>query len=421
MGARAWSIEHYIPSIYNGTSASVHCMMWSLYNFFVGLTSSIPQLGLSILARQHGNQQNYPGTGLVGPNRFDQPNFWGSNSFFVVRFASASNPFEILFQMRTVNGAGSTNALLDFGATPGNPGKLEGAVFQTSPAQTEAYILGWAVGMRLDGSRSWNGTVNNNGSDTKASPVWTGSLSGGLYIFPRNNNVQGAGAFGTNRENCMWLNRPSANATAPVRWHMYCDADTFFFTQDFSDDGTYDRYCYFGPYQPITSAVTMPPYMCFADSGIFSNRQYGYRAATNPIDTTNYPNGGICHPVASGSGTMQLMMGANNTYSSPMFPGIVYGGPGKIFNHYLTVNVNDTGATEQGGFCGIFDRIPYTIGPRNNDVSGSITGSGLVAAFGNSSTNNTFKVYVPWPTGTVNLPGTNTTTMFNGRQIVEIF
>lgn len=411
MGARAWSADNYIPATYNGTSGTTQTMMWSLYNFFVSLTSSVPQLGLSIIAWQRGNNTGYVGGGTLGNNRFDQPAYFGSNSFFVVRFASASNPFEILFQLRTNTNQGGGSAAHNFGASPGNPGLLEGLTFQAG-TQTDQYLLAWAVSMRLDSSRSWNGTTASNGLDTKSSPVWTGSVTNGFYLFPRNNSPLWGGT-GTNRENCMWLVRPAAQATAPCRWHIYCDTDSFFFTHDFSDDGTYERYNYFGPYTPLSAANVMPTYVCITDSAIQSNRFYGFQPSTNPIDTTNYPNGGVIHPVASGSGTMAMVMGVNNTFASPMFPANIYGGTSpKIFNSNYTVGVRDDGMTNSAGYVGTLTNIFTSIGMSNEDVSGSF------AAFGTSNTANTTKYIIPWPTGV--LPGTNVVPFAN-TTVAEVF
>lgn len=411
MGARAWSADNYIPLTYNGTSGTTQTMMWSLYNFFTSLTASVPQLGLSVIAWQKGNNTSYTGGGTTGQNRFDQPAYFGSNSFFVVRFASASNPFEILFQLRTFTNQGGGNAAFFFGASPGNPGLLEGLTFQAG-TQTDQYLLAWAVSMRLDGSRSWNGTTASNGADTKGTPVWTGSIDNGFFLFPRNNSPK-QGGIGTNRENCMWLVRPSAQATAPCRWHIYCDTDSFFFTHDFSDDGTYERFNYFGPYTPLSSANTMPPYLCLTDNAFSSNRFYGFGPNLNPIDTTNYPNGGVIHPVASGSGTMVMVMGANNTYGAPMFPANIYGGTSpKIFNANFTVGVRDDGLTNSSGYCGTLNNIFLSIGMGNNNVSGSF------AAFGSSNTANTLKYIVPWPTGV--LPGTNVIAFAN-TTVAEVF
>lgn len=402
-------------------------MFWSLYNFMRFCSNSI---GTQIVAWQKGNNTSYTGGGTVGDNRFDQPNYFGSNSFFVVRFSSASNPFEVLFQLRTLGYNGnSTNAAFNFGASPGNPGLLEGSVFQatTNPGNQfgdslrEDGIIGFAVAMRTDGTRSWNGTTASNGADTKGTPVWLTSSNSGTFLFPRNNNVIGAGVYGTNRENCMMLGTAVGGTnnvqTAPVRWHMYADENTFWIISDVSDDSTTQRFAYIGPYTPLSSANVCPPFLVCTDTlnaanqMISSARVYGF-PIQGPTDNVNLNNGGVAHPSNVASGSMTLVFGSNNYLT---IPSNVFGGPSKIYNYKYTVCVNDSAqapGTSAYGICGTMEKFFFTVGPGNNDVSGSF------AAFGGVTTALTHKIVLPWPTGV--LPGISTTP-FAGQQIAEIF
>lgn len=414
---RAWDLDRYIPVTYNGTSASVQTQFWSLFKFYQNLTGSYPDLGLSIVAYNHGITTYYAvgSVATAGTNRFDQGALFANNAWFCVRYSSASNPFDMLFQLRTRD---DTSANTTFGSTPGNPGLLEGVNLQNSAGAGFGYaFIGWAIAMRSDGGICWNGSSASNGADTKGTVVWQSGLTppasgSGFFTWPRNNSpIMGTfGSIAASRQNCMYLTAPGAtnDKIAPNRWHMYTDKDTFWYMQDAGDDTSYNRMCYFGPYTPLTSSNITPSYLCFAGTSFNPGTTFGHIALANP-DLTNYYNGGVCHPFASGSGTMSFIPNYNSAIVYT--PNNCYPGGRQIFTQAMTINVNDAGATNAAGWCGTFPRLPLCYGPSNNDISGSW------GAFGLTTVANAVKWLFTMPTGSA--PGVFTTP-FVGQQYIEV-
>lgn len=122
-----------------------------------------------------------------------------------------------------------------FGTSPGNPGLADAA------SAIDGVAI--SVAVRTDGNSPWNGSTNNNGTDTKGSAVWTAGASV-VHILPISNSFTG-GTHLTNKENMRLL----ADISSTTRVSMIGTADSFIILVDAGAAGAYVAH-YFGIYTP---------------------------------------------------------------------------------------------------------------------------------------------------------------------------
>lgn len=188
------SVDHYINS---GTSFTINPIPPSLvtavlgstyanrmfviaYNFLNNNTGSI---GIERIAYNVGHNGN-------GMNYYEESDGCGDNAWACFKFASADIPFYILLQ---------SSITASLGESPGNPGYeplLIKSYYPLEVAEGEPPAYGYIdyetrfayqFAQRSDGGDCWNGTTNNDGTDTKGDPVWI-SGSSNLAVYPINNN-----------------------------------------------------------------------------------------------------------------------------------------------------------------------------------------------------------------------------------------
>jgi hypothetical protein len=94
-----------------------------------------------------------------------------------------------------------------------------------------------AVGAGGTPANPWNGTTNNNGTDTKGTPWWVAPGGGGkLYCFPRCNSAGGGAA--TNANDLAWAYKTHYYSLATqTRFHIVTDDDCIVFLIDEGNDG----------------------------------------------------------------------------------------------------------------------------------------------------------------------------------------
>lgn len=200
-------------------------------------------------------------------NYHDEANPAGENSFIVSEWDQGTGQtFYILIQFAD----GAT-----FGAAPGNPGLLR------SGSGSDG--VGIAMAVRDDGTSPWNGTTNDDGQDTKGTPVWT---HGGSTVraFPRSNATGGNDA--TNKENTAEI--VDLNGTNSYnRVHLAADEDGLFFVLDEGDDASTYIGVICGHYTPMPglAATLTTPYFMFLDSnttgGFRGGQPFGDTAGTD--------------------------------------------------------------------------------------------------------------------------------------------
>ncbi len=178
--------------------------------------------------------------GGTGEDFHDQTNPLGENSFIYTEFDQGVARFGILVQFAD---AGS------FGASPGNPALLQDSASLDG--------IGIQMAWREDGTSPWGGTTNDDGLDTKGTPVWTAGGST-VHVFPRSNNPgPPLGDHNTNKENMMRVG--ADDATGFSRHHWVANENGLFTLSSVSDNSEYTA-SYLGRYTPRTglAALTQP-------------------------------------------------------------------------------------------------------------------------------------------------------------------
>ena len=323
------------------------------------------------------------GTGL---NWWDMPNPVGNNAWAVYRFASASVPFYMMTQWS--NGT--------FGTGSGAPGVLMGS--NTNWQDPNGGGIGFSIAVREDGGNPWNGTTNNNGRDTKGTPVW---VDGGsrLFVFPRSNNA--GGNHFTNKENCIgFLYNKTGDATSikysGARIHYLLDENNFLALGDINYDGSYTMF-YYGKYDrrpDITSSL--PPHVCIstADQVNTPLPQYGVSIIYGSTSGSNpTQEGGIIYPLPGAPGVPYGVRGCSLDLM-PNFLGDQRFHPNSGFyeakydTYPMMVGLNEAPTF---GFLGrmSFFHMCFGLPSHATDVNR------LRAVFGNA-THATIKMVVPW-------------------------
>lgn len=232
------------------------------------------------IALQYGDT-NDPITGAgSGTDYWDGANPFGENAFVLYRMngltsgnsQSARNgstlpDFDYYVLIQWADGDA-------FGTSPGNPGLIDAA---TSDG------VAIAVAVRDDGGDPWNGTSNDDGSDTKGATVWTAGAST-LHVYPISNTYTG-GSHTTNKQNMRRIEDFSAAADARVS--LIGNADSFMTLSDDGDDFGY-ALMYVGVYTPRPGLTPSIPLVCL-----------------HQIDST---------PWADGTGTTWGSTAGNSTY-----------------------------------------------------------------------------------------------------------
>jgi len=167
------------------------------------------------------------GSAATGTDHHDGGTPFGDNAFAVYRFAASGAravPFELLIQFTT-----SSN----FGSSPGNPGQTRSGTGSALGSVGIAFAVG-RTGPSTFVS-PWNGTTNNDGTDTKGTPVWDVGV-GSVYVWPRSNNAGGGHAV--NREDTVRIYVP--DSSDPARLHIAADEDGISWACDVDDTNDYN-------------------------------------------------------------------------------------------------------------------------------------------------------------------------------------
>lgn len=235
------------------TKEITHSMFKSLFDLLNSMTGS------GIVTRiAYNTGSNGTGTGY-----YDEPSPFGNNAWYCYRFnASASSLRTADWYLLVQNASGSGN----FGDAPGDPGLVNASSEgQSSNEGTLAFAAAGMVTAAGANANPWNGTTNNDGTDSKGDPVWnSGSVDDVLSVLPRSNN--NGGSHDSSREN-MAEAYNSTQGSADVRFHFIADNDGLAFFIDNGDNLTYA--CnYVGHYSPraeISSSAFVPLLMFIRD------------------------------------------------------------------------------------------------------------------------------------------------------------
>lgn len=340
------------------------------------------------------------GSGGTGEQFHDEANPLGENAWIMAAWnAGSGQTFYVLAQW-----ADSST----FGASPGNPGLLNGSSSNDG--------VGFQLAVRDDGTNPWNGTSNDDGSDTKGATVWTDGGST-VRVFPRSNAT--GGSHVTNKENLGRFTDHGTNGSRS-RMHFAANEETLLFICDNTNDATYGNMLAMGQYTPVahlSSVLTTPFVMIKTESdigffGIGSSVVYGGTTGTATR------NGGICAIPANDVmdfTTSAPSAGQINTQYQPnqmANPNVFETTSLSLFGHE-SGKTGGPGGTGDFGLCGFMD-ISVVAAVYNS--SNHQTNAAADVAYIGTTTIANRKFAFPWDGGA--LPGTGTAR--TGRQAVIV-
>lgn len=320
------------------------------------------------------------GNGGTGTDFWDGANPFGENAFAVYSWGSgAGTARDILIQWATSDA---------FGASPGDPAAINGGTGDG---------VGIAMATREDGGSPWNGSFDNDGTDSKGTPVWAPGSSVVHGIDFAHSSV---GSFQTNLENCIRVALDSPNA---MRMHIVGDQDNIAIFSSETDDGSY-RCCTLGRFVPRSGWSGPNPLYVMSEmqTTAWGNTTYGSSTGTATRE------GGVLGRL-SGDGVGQLRIGEvqytnflNDTYQpnlqinpqelDGMTPLLVYG------------------SASRPGLVGSFDGAVVAV--VFSDLNQSVSPLADQAYVGDAAAISTRRWVLPWDGGTA--PGVGATRA--GRQ-----
>jgi len=205
------------------------------------------------------------GSGGTGTDMWDGANPWGNHCWAVWQWGtSAARAYPIYVLMQCESGGGATNQAI--GIAPGDPASHNGSSTGTSYSHL---TIAFAIGVGGD-ENPWNGTTNDDGTDTKggsaAMPVgndgngavWRIPAAGGtnLLCYPRSNSAGGTYNPGNMRDLLPAVNDANPAAT---RFHIIMDDDNLFLLSS----GSATRYIHAGLVAPHDDLTVDYPWMAF--------------------------------------------------------------------------------------------------------------------------------------------------------------
>lgn len=237
------------------------------------------------------------------------------------------------------------------------------------------------------GGYCWNGTANNNGADTKGTPVWFNG-SQNVVPFPRSNSF--GGAYETNREGMA----PVCGFTTPSRCSFYLDDNSLMAFVDEANNGAYR----FTVFQDIRSRVGhVVPLIMLCDN--LTTQSLNTGADYGPLSPSVFREGGLAHPDPA-QGTRSFRPDRHVfTTTAIMNPTVngIYLAPRLAFNFYDAQGLGSYGPA--GSF--------YELREMGN-VATHTTFNGLTIAAYGGSTQSIAKICCHLHDG-VTIPGTGVT------------
>lgn len=252
--AYAGSIEHLITSGFANAPRDAFAYLYALINSFPNTT---------VHASYYGNGgTGFDVTGGANPS--------GDNAWFMWEWNYTTSR-----QGRPVFGLAqwAYNETLGTNGAPAACGLDNAGLFVSFSAADGG---GW----------TWTGSTNNNGADTKGTPVWDAGIQN-LLVFPRANSA--GGAYAANREGMSQIMQYNS---AAIRWQMYLDDNSLRTFSDKDNTGGYDRIMCFEDFRTRMSGVF--PLIMITDNlegrGLSLVDDYG------PLLGNTERDGGVAHP-----------------------------------------------------------------------------------------------------------------------------
>jgi hypothetical protein len=331
---------------------------------------------------------SFDGNTGSGENYHDEANPLGENAWICAAWdAGTGQTFYVFFQWCDSEAPGTGG---------GAPWYLDASISSSTDG------LGFSMAVTESGVSPWNGTTNDDGADTKGTPVWVDNGST-VHTFPRSNST--GGSFNTNKQNsAKWMDQSS---TVRSRMHMCANENTLYFLSDVGDDGLYTTYVAMGRYTPAsnTAAVLTCPYFMIAEDNGSGYWDLGSGQVYGGTVGNATQNGGVlalpvnsvmdCTLSSPSSGQISTLYQPNNM----MDPNEYEPSPLSILAHESGKTAGPSG-TGDFGFLGFMDiEILAAI---YNSQNHQTNAAGTLAYIG-STTTAARKACFPWDAGA--LPG----------------
>lgn len=303
-----------------------------------------------------------------------------------------------------------------FGGSPGDPGRLAGA-------STAGF--GVAMAIREDGGNPWNGTTNNNGSDSKGDPVW---IDGGstLHVFPMSNNDAPSSTTladydqSSSRQNMVLVGTFSGGSNYH-RFGFWASEECVFLELDAQNNGAFTNQTCFGRYTPhshMSGTCTFPYFMICSRSGITGVFELGPASSPPPFyeygsrdGNGTYEGGVLANPsdgVIRGHANIITASQINTTYQ----PNQLHGTPRYELVSFV-MNAYEEHPVHRFGGLGV---IPSEVVACSYNVANLETNAAFdIAVFSNTTTAQ-FKTAKSWDGGAAPSAAGNTTGSATGRQ-----
>jgi hypothetical protein len=211
----------------------------TLFDFIEGLA------GTTRISLYYGDTSGAFGTGT---DYEDGAAPFGNKCFAVWRFdtnAGRSWPFYVALACPSFRAGQS-----------GSDWQTEGA----SAVNSTGYVqVAACIGIGGD-ENPWNGTTNNDGTDTVGTPRWKVPASGGTSYQPipsSNRATSGTDAATGNNSLRIFIHGTATTA----RHHVFADDDTIVFATDEADGGANQRLVYIGAYEPADHITPDRPFI----------------------------------------------------------------------------------------------------------------------------------------------------------------
>jgi hypothetical protein len=341
---------------------------------------------------------NIPGGASRGSDYWDGAAPFGQHAWALFRVNGSTGAHAWYLLITYLDG--QNNFTLASGNGPASPCTLGGGnqYFNTGIGMQMA----WAVDASGNDASPWNGSTNNNGADTKGTPVWTAPAGGSVHVLPRSNEP--GGGFATNRENFSWLGSYHYAFTgfAPHRFHVVADSDSICFVEDYGDDGG-AAFAYVGVYIPRPGLTVARPFVMIneANDGPLAVFRDGTKYGPITYGDMNR-DGGIAGPDTNSS---VRQLGKDVLYG---FPNVAACNPNQAFNPVVFDEwAIPVGWSELNSFNGYLGTLDPALAMEINGVNNGDAAADLSRAFFGQSAQYATKYSIPW--NGVTTPRTNAT------------
>ena len=349
-GKKVYSVEH--TTVNSAAKDNNRDMFAALFNFF--------ERNVTV-----GNAQRialYYGSGASGTGFTGDTNPFGENAFAVYKYLATA----------------STKRTFDFYVmiTWADQNALQGVNFGSPDG------IGIAMAVCEDGTSSpWNGTTNNDGTDTKGTPIWDNATSPAHVIHRAASAPVGgtAGSYVTNKNAMMFV----ADAyLINAKLFVVGDADYIYTEYERDGDNLLDNQTYCGIFESTQDYTGTQNLVAFANTvSDFSNQKFELTTTSSSSSGGIYVNNEI-YGVATE--TINMTVPVTNDITN------------KHDSSTIWVSVSDPSSTKHGVVGSLPEELSQTTGLSPRDLSNDL----MRTVVSNNNSGASKKLIVPWDGGT---------------------